>query len=152
MHTEFTELVELLTPLCEALRAMPSVSKLPAKEKIKGVYLFTEVGKHLYVGRSNHIRRRYKQHFAPGSRINDAPFAVLLARELTGILRAYSGENVRKKLALNETFLAAFSDAKARISRMEFRFIQEGDPIRQTLLEVYCVVVLATQYNKFEVS
>jgi GIY-YIG catalytic domain len=152
VHAEFAKLTESLMPMCEALGAMPSVRGIPGKEKIKGVYLFSEEGRHLYIGRSNDIRRRYKQHFSPGSRINDAPFAVLLAREATGISRVYSGEYVRKKLALNETFVAAFSEAKARISRMEFRFVQEHDPIRQTLLEVYCAVVLATPYNKFEVS
>jgi hypothetical protein len=131
---------------------MPSVNNLPTGDKIKGVYLFSEEDNPLYIGRSNDIRRRYKQHFSPGSRINDAPFAVLLARESTGILRTYSGENVRKKLSLNETFMTAFSEAKARISDMEFRFVEEGDPVRQTLLEVYCAVVLATRYNKFEVT
>jgi hypothetical protein len=131
---------------------MPSVNNVPAGDKIKGVYLFSEGSEHLYIGRSNDIRRRYKQYFSPGSRINDAPFAVLLARESTGILRTYSGENVRKKLALNKTFVTAFSEAKVRISGMEFRFVEEGDPIRQTLLEVFCAVVLATPYNKFEVS
>jgi len=152
VHAAFAKLTEALMPLCEALRAMPPVNHIPAGAKIKGVYLFTEGGEHLYTGRSNDIRRRYKQHFSFGSRINDAPFAVLLAREATGILRAYSGEYVRKKLALNETFVAAFSKAKARISGMEFRFVVEDDPIRQTLLEVYCAVVLETRYNKFEVS
>ena len=58
--------------------------------------------------------------------------------ESTGILPAYSGDNVRKKLALNKAFAAPFSDAKVRISSMQFRFVTEDDPVRQTLLEVYC--------------
>jgi hypothetical protein len=152
MDPEFAKLTESLMPLCEALRAMSPSHNIPRKEKIKGVYLFSEGHKHLYVGRSNNIRRRFKEHVSPGSRINDAPFAVLLARESTGILPAYSGKNVRMKLALNEAFATAFSKAKVRISSMEFRFVEEGDPVRQTLLEVYCAVVLATRYNKFEVT
>jgi len=140
-------------PLCETLRAMSPVKSIPpASQKIKGVYLFSEGGTHLYIGRSNDIRRRRKQHFALGSRINDTPFAVLLARECTGIQPAYSGEYVRKKLSGNDIFMSAFSKAKERIARMDFRFVEENDPIRQTLLEVYCAVVFATPYNKFDVS
>src|SRR6202051_4776046 len=60
----------------------------------------------------------------------------LLAREATGISPAYSGEFVRKKLAEHEEFMTAFKLGKERISRMEFRFVEEPDPIRQTLLEV----------------
>ena len=141
MHPKFARLTESLIPLCEALHAMPSVNNISAKEKIKGVYLFNVDNKHLYVGRSNDIGRRRKQHFQPGSRFREAPFAFSLARESTGILRAYNGKYVRDKLLLIETFMTAFSDAKLRVSAMAFRFVEEGDPVRQMLLEAYCAVV-----------
>src|SRR4051794_8325896 len=132
---------------------MSSVKSIPmGKGKIKGVYLFSDGDKHLYVGRSKDIRQRHKQHFALSSRLHDAPFAVLLARECTGIQAGYSGEYVRNKLEKNEMFMSAFSKAKERIARMDFRFIEETDPIKQTLLEIYCAVVFATPYNKFDVS
>jgi hypothetical protein len=33
---------------------------------------------------------------------------------------------------------------------MDLRFVEESDPVRQTLLEVYVAVVLATPYNDFD--
>jgi hypothetical protein len=57
---------------------------LPIKMPKSGVYLFTESGKHLYVGRSNRLRARYSLHCRPGSHHNQATFAFQLARENTG--------------------------------------------------------------------
>ena len=51
-----------------------------------GVYLFTEHGKDLYVGRGKNLKKRIPQH-SP-TRMTDAPFAFRLAREETGMLKA----------------------------------------------------------------
>ena len=32
---------------------------------------------------------------------------------------------------------------------MQVRYVQEADPLRQALLEIYAAVVLATPYNDF---
>ena len=154
MDPKFVTLTERLEPLSVQLRTMAPVAweQIPRKSPVKGIYVFGEQSKHLYIGRSNDIRRRYKEHTLPGSRINDAPFAVLLTRETTGINPAYGGDFVRKKLHLHQPFMAAFKEAKQRISLMEFRYVEESDPIRQTLLEVYCAIVMETRYNSFEVS
>ena len=48
------------------------------------------------------------------------------------------------------TFAAAFSDAKARIRHMDVRFVEETNPVRQSLLEIYVAVVLETPYNDFD--
>ena len=34
---------------------------------------------------------------------------------------------------------------------MEFRAVEESDPIRQALLEMYCAITLETAYNDFDV-
>src|SRR5215472_8951859 len=46
----------------------------------------TENGRHLYVGRSNELRGRYRNHC--GATEKGPPFAILLAREATGRTRA----------------------------------------------------------------
>ena len=33
---------------------------------------------------------------------------------------------------------------------MELRFVEESEPLRQTLLEIYVAVVLKTPYNDFD--
>ena len=45
---------------------------------------------------------------------------------------------------------AAFDAAKARVRAMEFRYVEEADPIRQAVLEIYCAVALETPYNDFD--
>lgn len=49
----------------------------------------------------------------------------------------------------NAAFARSFKKAKERISRMQLRFVEESDPVRQGLLEVYVAVVLETPYNDF---
>jgi hypothetical protein len=80
-----------------------------------------------------------------------AAFAFRLAREATGNLRATykKGEGSRAGLMGNPAFVEAFTSAKARICRMDLRYIEETDPVRQTLLEVYVAVVLEARYNDF---
>jgi len=46
-------------------------------------------------------------------------------------------------------FKAAFSASKARIRAMDYRFVEELDPMRQALLEIYCAAALETPYNDF---
>ena len=116
-----------------------------------GIYLFTESGRHLYVGRSNRLRARYSLHCRPGSQHNQATFAFHLARKSTGRMTAAyrTGEGSRAGLILDPKFLTAFDNAKKRIRGMDYRYVEETDQNRQALLEIYCAVVLATPYNDF---
>jgi hypothetical protein len=116
-----------------------------------GVYLFTETGRYLYVGRSNGLRNRYGRHCRPGATYRQAAFAFQLAREATGRTQAAyrAGAGSRAGLMLDPAFAAAFTAAKERIRQMEYRYVEEADQNRQALLEIYCAVVLATPYNDF---
>jgi hypothetical protein len=119
---------------------------------VKGIYLFTESGRHLYVGRSNRLAARYKNHWMPKKTEREAAFAFKLAREKTGMVKpSYrKGEGSRKHLAADADFIAAFTAAKARIKAMEYRWVEETDPTCQCLIEIYAAVVLATPYNDFD--
>ncbi len=81
-----------------------------------------------------------------------AAFAFRLAREATGNLVATykKGEGSRAELMKDEAFITAFTNAKARIRAMDLRFVEEVDPTRQALLEIYVSVVLSTPYNDFD--
>jgi hypothetical protein len=151
MHPNFASAVETLVPSFERLIAMAPVTNglLPPTSPKCGVYLFTESGRHLYVGRSNNIPRRYDAHRYGGA--NSSPFALKLARERTGkLVASYKpGKDSIAGLMKDPEFIAAFNDAKARIRRMEFRCVGEDDQMRQMLLEIYCTVALGTPYNDF---
>jgi hypothetical protein len=116
-----------------------------------GVYLFSEKGRHLYVGRSNTLRKRHGRHCRPGATYKQAAFAFLLAREATGRLKASyrPGSDSRKGLMGDPIFAAAFEAAKARIRSMDYRYVEECDQNKQALLEIYCAIVLGTPYNDF---
>ena len=60
MDPKFAALVETLAPKLERLLAMAPLgcAALPRDMPHSGVYLVTEVGRHLYVGRSNALRAR----------------------------------------------------------------------------------------------
>ncbi len=153
MDEGFRKYVESLHSLFEQLTKMQplSVDALPRILPLECVYLFSENGRPLYVGRTRKLRQRLRNHCGKGSGYNQAVFALKLAREHTGRPKAdYSKKNSAKILLADPEFAAAFSSAKERIRRMELRFVEEKDPLRQALLEIYVSFVLNTPYNDFD--
>lgn len=153
MHEHFKRYVESLHPSFERLMEMPPVkmSALPTKLPEKCVYLFSEGDQTLYVGRTRRLRQRLRQHSVAGAQHNQAVFAFRLAREMTGRLTAaYSAKGSRVALSADPQFAEAFTQAKARVRSMDLRFVEETNPLRQALLEIYVSVVLGTKYNDFD--
>lgn len=154
MYEEFQSHLEALRPKLDALLAMPAVkpSQLPKQMPKAGVYLLSEAGEYLYVGRSNDIRGRIQRHSRPGATHRMAAFAFRLARHATGQLVASykKGEGSREALMSDASFAKSFDEAKARICEMDLRYVEETDPVRQCLLEVYVAVVLKAKHNDFD--
>jgi hypothetical protein len=154
MDQLFMKHVEALCPKLDRLLAMKpeSTCDVPRDAPKAGVYLLSEKGRNLYVGRSNGIRARIRRHCKVKATEKMAAFAFRLAREATGRLKATykKGDGSRKALMEDQVFVAAFEAAKARIRAMDLRYVQEDDPVRQMLLEVYVAVVLKTPYNDFD--
>lgn len=147
MDRRFQEAVDSLHPKFERLVGGPPFSSgdtLP----LQGVYLFSENGRPLYVGRSNYIRRRFGHHTRQSSPTNQAALATLIARQQTGIAVDYL-PGARARLLANADFMDAFTEAKKRVRKMEFRAVEEADQTRQALLEIYCAVALGTPFNDF---
>ena len=150
---DFNTIFDEFDNLCLKLLKMNPVGrryKTSPEKDISGIYLFSENGKPVYVGRSRNIRNRYNGHIS--SSPYSASFAFLLAREKTEKNEASykSDSNSRKELMKDCNFRKAFDEARHRIREMEFRYVEESDSIRQALLEIYCAVKLNTEYNKFE--
>jgi hypothetical protein len=90
MDLRFAGLVETLAPKLDALLAMPPLryGELLMDMPKAGISLFSIGNRHLYVGRSNALRKRYYRHFTSPS---GACFAFLLARKKTKrTVRAYT--------------------------------------------------------------
>jgi hypothetical protein len=74
-----------------------------------------------------------------------------MARKETGRMQAsYSTSGSRRELETDPVFEPAFGRAKARIRSMDLRFVEETDPTRQALLEIYAATVLETPFNDFK--
>lgn len=153
MNQEFKSLVESLEPNYLALIGMVPVKyrTLPREIPIRGIYLFSEGNNHLYVGRTNRLRERLRGHCVPSDTHFTATFAFRIARKETGqTVASYSKSGSRAELLKNATFRSAFDNAKRRIALMDIRFVEEQDPTRQALLEIYTATVLKTPYNDFD--
>lgn len=153
VHPDFTSCIDSLAGKLRALVNMRpcTFETLPHHIPLRGIYLFSENDVPLYVGRTRKLRQRLGNHCGRGSMENQSVFAFKLARELHGAVKAsYAGEGTRKKLMENADFRAHFDTSKQRLRRMEIRWVEEDDPLRQALLEIYVAVVLRTRYNDFD--
>ena len=154
MGRTFNELIAGLPGALARLVASAPVNVAEARRTLpkRGVYLFSQNGAHLYVGRSNNIPARYGRHCNEGATHRMASFAFRLARIETNNLKATykPGAGSRQHLMENEEFVRAFDAARALIRGMEFRCVEEADPVKQCLLEVYCAVELRTPHNDFD--
>ncbi len=147
----FDEIVACVKEKCDALLASPkhTVATLPKRIPDAGVYLFSEAGCPLYVGRTNNLRKRIQYHTRNNH--NQATFAFLLARHETGNLKAsYQPKGSREDLLTDQDFRAAFDAARLKIKAMYVQFIEESDPVKQTILEVLAALRTNARYNDFD--
>jgi hypothetical protein len=152
MHQAFQQFVESLHPSLERLIAMEPVTAatLPSRPPQACIYLFSEGDRHLYTGRTRKFKQRMSQQSSPWSQHNQAALAFKLACEGCGKTpENYVKNKGRAALACEPDFIDAFQAAKARVRSMNLRFVEEREPTRQALLEIYVSVALGTPYNDF---
>ena len=90
-----------------------------------GVYVLSEEGKPLFVGRTGHLRDRLGEQSLPGSDPNVAPLAQQLAREQIG--RGVPSDELGSTPEV--------SAAKERVHGMCVRWVEEPDPDCRYLLQ-----------------
>ena len=121
----------------------------------KGIYVFYESGKSLYVGRSDRMRERILEHGRPRSLHNSATFAFLLAMEMATRKGINCTGITRDDLQIDDDFKPLYDQAKERVSNMQLRVVEVSDAIEQSVFEVYAALHLKTTrnyggYNDFE--
>ena len=117
-----------------------------------GIYVFSVADTPVYVGRTRNLRRRLRQHSHKDSTQFSASFAFLIARrEFFG---PHPKKQTRHQLAISEPFDKVFADCRTRVGAMQVRWVEEEDPIVQSLLEIYSAVTLGTtaHYNSFRTT
>lgn len=151
MDQRFKDLVDTLDFKYQQLVSMTPVlaADVPAQTPIGGVYLFSENGRHLYAGRTKRaICVRVRNQFGPNP--SAASFPWLIAREVTGKKATYTKAGSRTQLLTDPAFVVAYDQARARIRKMHVRYVDEPDPLRQALLEIYVAVAVDAKYNDFD--
>jgi hypothetical protein len=153
MNQKFRELLGSLEPKYQALVSMQPVrfGSLPRVMPERGIYLFSEGAQHLYVGRTNGIRKRLQNHCRLSGTHFTATFAFRIARHTTGQTKAsYAPTGSRSQLCEDAVFGPAFEAAKKRVNAMDIRFVEETVSVRQALLEIYVASALQTPFNDFD--
>ena len=131
-----------------------SRGRLPMIPK-KGVYVFYESDKPLYVGRSDRMRERILEHGRPSSLHNSATFAFLLAMEMATCTGIDCTGITRDDLQIADDFKPLYDQAKDRVRNMQVKVVEVDDAIEQSVFEVYAALRLKTTrdhsgYNDFE--
>jgi excinuclease UvrABC nuclease subunit len=150
MNEKFKSIIEQLPVLFSRLINSPlkpwsNLGTLPQK----GIYVFYEDGKAIYVGRTNRMKDRIKEHGRPSSTHNSATFSFILAK------KAWENKGIdikmpRVSLEKDPSFIPLFMEAKERVTKMAVHVIEINDPILQTIFEVYASMELKTELNDFD--
>lgn len=151
INSDFIQIVKGVEEKASILLGSPKyhMDALPQEMPVKGVYLFSENGCALYVGRTNNLRKRLQYHTRNSHQ--QATFAFLLAREQTGNIKAtYQKKGSRGDLLSQPAFRLAFDGARERIKRIDVQFIEESNSIRQALLEICTALRAKAKYNDFD--
>jgi hypothetical protein len=150
MNPAFQSLTEQLEAKFRLLmNAVPVAAEdIPDVTPIGGVYLFSENGIYLYTGRTKRkLSRRIRDHFSTAL---DCPFAWQMAREITGRRATYKKLGSRKDLLSQPDFRRIYDESKQRIRKMHVQYVEESEPLRQALLEIYAAVVTNSLHNDFD--
>ena len=111
----------------------------------RGVYVFYENGQPIYVGRSNTMRSRIREHGAESSNRNSATFAFKLLRQALNEPkgRAEDIERAHKE---------EYRQQRERVRAMTFQAVSITNQLEQTLFETYAIIEMGTapKYNDFE--
>lgn len=144
MNEKFKEIIDTFPQKMKVLNNSSFITKsdLSSVPK-KGIYVFYEEGKPVYVGRSERMRSRLREHSQQSSGHTSATFAFNIAKENA----RKSGIDINKRrieLERDPEFSLLYRNAKERVAKMKIKVIGMDDPIEQTLFEVYASLELGT--------
>ena len=146
MTSTFWTTADAMKPLMDALTGSDEHSWHDyRKAPPKGVYVLYERGKAIYVGRSNRLRARIREHGADSSDRYSATFAFRLLRE-----QLHGAVGTAKEI--EEAHAEEFRAQRERVRAMTFRAVPIDDQLTQTLFEIYAILELGTYpgYNDFD--
>ncbi|MFZ1128716.1 MAG: hypothetical protein WAN78_10885 [Methanoregula sp.] len=114
----------------------------------KGIYVFFEKGRPLYVGRSDRMKERLKEHGRRSSGHTSATFAFIMAKKMAEKTKIDLSQ-IREDLEKDPELKPIYDRMKERVSKMQIKVVEVPDPVEQTFFEVYAALELKTPYNEW---
>ena len=150
MSVKFNQLVAKMPELLKALKSQPFLTRdnlvgIPER----GVYVFYENGEAIYVGRSNRLKQRLKEHSQISSDRYSATLAFRIAKQEYYNSQKKGRRQTNEQLMKNSIFREKFEAAKGRIAKTRIRFVEIEDQVEQAMFEIYAALVLDTELNDF---
>ena len=114
--------------------------------KEMGIYVFYENEIPVYIGRTNNIKQRLKNHLTEDRGYAKATFAFLKAA------KKFNGQQKlsRKEKFNDPDFKQHFLNALDEISQMKVKFINIDNQEEQHILEIFFAMEYKTEYNTFK--
>ena len=139
-----------MDPLLVKLQACPPETFATRKKlPYRGVYVFYEGEKALYVGRSNQIWKRIGTHGRESATHNQAFLALRLLAKEYNLEIGHSALADRSQIA--GEYAAEFRGQKRRVRGMTVRAVAVTDDTASYFFEAYAILALGTtEFNKFE--
>ena len=147
LNVKFEKIINTYPALMEKLNKSNYITREDLKKvPDRGIYVFYDGKKPIYVGRSERMRSRLKEHSQQSSGQTSATFAFNLAKSRAKKLGIDITRN-RKILEQDPHFSPIYKEEKTRVSKMKFKVIRINNPIKQTLFEVYASIELKTKQD-----
>ncbi len=134
----------------KAVRSGGRWQKNRAELPKKGVYVFYENGRAMYIGRSNNLSSRIEGHGAASGTQYGATFAFKLLKEKVGEEKCQG--KTRKEIQAE--FTAEYQAERVRVRNMEVKVVEVNDQVEQAIFEIYAILALRTtpKYNEFRTT
>ena len=115
----------------------------------RGVYVFYEGGRPLYVGRSNQIWKRIQTHGRRGANNGQANFAFRLLAQKYNLDIGHNAPADRNQVARD--YAEEFRAQKGRVRNMTNKAVGIADDTVSYFFEAYAILALnTTEFNRFE--
>jgi len=148
MNAKFEKIINTFPALMEKLNKSNYITREDLKKvPDRGIYVFYDGKKPIYVGRSERMRSRLREHSQQSSGQTSATFAFNIAKKIAKKNPEINLKQPRKDLERDPKFSPIYRQAKIRVSNMRIKIIKIKDPITQTLFEIYAHLELKTKQD-----
>ena len=153
---KFDDVYNKMPGLLKALKSSKPVRSggIWKKEKAdipkRGVYVFYEKRKAMYVGRSNNLPARIDGHGAASGTQYGATFAFKLLKEKVGDKNCQG----KTRKDIQEEFTNEYTTQRERVRKMDVKVVEVSDQVEQAIFEIYTILALDTtpKYNEFRTT